>query len=260
MKIIFFDIDGTLIDHNLIMSDSTRKAIEQARTEGNVCMINTGRTYRMVGEYLKDWVEFDGCLCGCGTMITYRGKELLHQTFTREESLRIMEGLDRYGIDVILEGKFNNFMHDTEHMHTDLFKKYAVNFKDMGYGAYEEAAEQFDKFYCYIGEDPYRREFFEEFKDLLDYIDREKGFFEIVPKGFSKASGISFMSEYLSVPMEDTVAIGDSNNDLSMLQAAGLAIAMGNSSKDVLAAADYVTTDVDKDGIWNALSWIKRNR
>ena len=56
--------------------------------------------------------------------------------------------------------------------------------------------------------------------------------------------------------MEDTVAIGDSNNDLPMLQCAHTSIAMGNSSKQVLEAADYITTDVDKDGIWNALKWL----
>ena len=56
--------------------------------------------------------------------------------------------------------------------------------------------------------------------------------------------------------MEDTVAIGDSNNDITMLECVNTSIAMGNSSKAVLEMADYITTDVDEDGIWNALEWL----
>ena len=56
--------------------------------------------------------------------------------------------------------------------------------------------------------------------------------------------------------MENTVAIGDSNNDLPMLQCAHTSIAMGNSAKKVLEIADYVTTDANADGIWNALQWL----
>ena len=73
---------------------------------------------------------------------------------------------------------------------------------------------------------------------------------------YSKATAIRYITDYLKIPMEDTVAIGDSNNDLPMLKYAHTSIAMGNSSKQVLETADYITTDVDKDGIWNALKWL----
>ena len=90
----------------------------------------------------------------------------------------------------------------------------------------------------------------------MDFIDRERGFYEILPKGCSKASAIRHMAKLLQIPMEDTVAIGDSNNDLSMLKCVGTSIAMGNSTQNILDMADYITTDVDKDGIWNALEWL----
>ena len=95
-----------------------------------------------------------------------------------------------------------------------------------------------------------------DLSEILDFIDREQGFYEIVPKGYSKATAIRYITDYLKIPMEDTVAIGDSNNDLPMLKYAHTSIAMGNSSKQVLETADYITTDVDKDGIWNALRWL----
>ena len=95
-----------------------------------------------------------------------------------------------------------------------------------------------------------------DLSDILDFIEREHGFYELVPKGYSKATAIHYIAEHLNIAMEDTVAIGDSNNDLPMLKCAHTSIAMGNSSPQVLEMADYVTTDVDKDGIWNALKWL----
>ena len=56
----------------------------------------------------------------------------------------------------------------------------------------------------------------------------------------------------MGADLKDTFAFGDSRNDLEMLEAAGVAVVMGNGSKEAKEAADYVTTDLDEDGIWNA--------
>ena len=67
------------------MSESTKEAIRIARANGHICMINTGRTKRLVGENLTGQVEFDGLLLGCGTEIEYHGKQLMHKTFSMED-------------------------------------------------------------------------------------------------------------------------------------------------------------------------------
>lgn len=64
------------------------------------------------------------------------------------------------------------------------------------------------------------------------------------------------LADALGISMADTVAIGDSNNDSEMLQCAGTSIAMGNAIEAIKDMADYVTTDVTEDGIWNALAWL----
>ena len=69
-------------------------------------------------------------------------------------------------------------------------------------------------------------------------------------------SKFSKLAEKLGISMQDTVAIGDSTNDLTMLEAAGTSIAMGNSTKQILDMADYVTTDIYEDGIFHALQWL----
>ena len=131
-----------------------------------------------------------------------------------------------------------------------------LTFSNMNYGLYEDAIGRFDKFYCYAPEKWQIEGFTKEFSHILDFIDREKGFYEIAPKGFSKASAIKYIANYLNIPMEETVAIGDSNNDLQMLKCAHIAIAMGNGNDNVKGMADYVTTNVSEDGIKNALIWL----
>lgn len=98
--------------------------------------------------------------------------------------------------------------------------------------------------------------FADSFSGELDFIDRQRGFFEIIPKGCSKASAMEYIAGFLKLPMEETVAIGDSSNDIAMLKRAGRSIAMGNGTKEVRELADYVTTTVEEDGIRNALEWL----
>ena len=256
MKVIFFDIDGTLIDEQLQMLDSTKEAITRARNNGHICMINTGRTDKLVGRHISDLAEFDGYLMGCGTMITYHNQVLLHKTFGEEQSRHIIEGLRKYKIDAVLEGSENNYHDALERINTKTFYDFVIRFRDMNYGSYEEAVGHFDKFYAYVAEKAAMEAFRREYEDMLDFIDREQGFYEIVPKGYSKASGMRYLADYLHLSMEDTVAIGDSSNDIPMLEAAHISIAMGNATERVLDLADYVTTDVKQNGIWNALKWL----
>ena len=128
MKIIFFDIDGTLIcGGSELMSESTKKAIRIARANGHICMINTGRTKRLVGENLTGQVEFDGLLLGCGTEIEYHGKQLMHKTFSMEESKAILTAMKKYHVDAVCSRLFNNMFINTITVF-DTLRYYIINF------------------------------------------------------------------------------------------------------------------------------------
>lgn len=257
MKIIFFDIDGTLIENGgKLMPESAKEAIRIARANGHICMINTGRTKRLVGEDVTGQVEFDGLLLGCGTEIEYQGKSLMHKTLTLEESGRILDAMKKYHVDGVLEGHDEDFAPRGDEVYTEAFRGMAAEIEERKYASYAQALGKYDKVFVRAetpdGMDGMKR----DLSDILDFIEREHGFYELVPKGYSKATAIHYIAEHLNIAMEDTVAIGDSNNDLPMLKCAHTSIAMGNSSPQVLEMADYVTADVDKDGIWNALKWL----
>ena len=257
MKIIFFDIDGTLISGgSSLMSESTKDAIRTARANGHICMINTGRTKRLVGEDITGQVEFDGLLLGCGTEIEYRGKRLMHKTFTLEESQAILDAMKKYHVDAILEGSREDYAPRGEEVFTQAFRDMAAEIEERKYDRYANALGNFDKLYAYAQSPEGMESMKRDLAGILDFIDREHGYHELVPAGYSKATAIRYITDYLKIPMENTVAIGDSNNDLPMLKYAHTSIAMGNSSEEVLETADHITTDVDKDGIWNALKWL----
>lgn len=255
--VIFFDIDGTLVgEDGRTMPESAKRAIQRARKNGHICMINTGRTLALVGEEITGQTEFDGLALGCGTMILYRGKTLFHRVFTAEESQRIIDGLHRYQIDACLEGKENNYLEAEERILTETFRSFLRRFAGYGYDSYSAAVGRFDKLYAYADEGKRMDAFREEFGDWLDFVDRRGGYFEIMPKGCSKASAVELVARELGVSMEETVAIGDSSNDIPMLERAHVGIAMGNATEDVKRIADFVSTSVEEDGISRALEWL----
>lgn len=255
--LIFFDIDGTLIgEQSKVMLQSTKDAIQAARKNGHICLINTGRSRKLVVPEVTKLTEFDGLLLGCGTMVEYHGEVLFHKTFAVSEGEKIIAGLRKNRVDAVLEGSGNNYRDSQENVFSPVFAQFLKRFDKRGFESYEEAAGHFDKLYCYVEKPEYMSAFREEFEELLDFVDREQGFYELTPKGCSKASTMQFLAEKLGVPMEETAAIGDSNNDISMLTAAGHSIAMGNATAAVKELAEFVTTDADGDGIRNALKWL----
>lgn len=255
--LIFFDIDGTLLgEWSHVLPDSAARAIAAATKNGHICAVNTGRTRKLVEPDIAKLQQFDAFLMGCGTMITYRDKVLFHKSFSKAESEEIIDALNRHGIDAVLEGSQNNYHDKIENIRTKTFRDFVSRFTNSGYGSLQDAVGNFDKFFTYVDEVERIKNFQKEFEDRLDFVDRKRGFFEIMPKGCSKASAMEFLAGELGVSMKDTAALGDSTNDIPMLRCAHIAIAMGNAAEDVKAEADYVTTSLEEDGVWNALKWL----
>ena len=115
----------------------------------------------------------------------------------------------------------------------------------------------FDKFCIGVHKNSDFKSFSEKYSKIFTIIDRGNSFYEIVPSNCSKATGIEFLMKYFNVEKKDTIAIGDSNNDLPMLEFAGTSIAMKHSPKTVLDKSDYITDDVFGDGIYNAMKHFK---
>lgn len=256
MKLLFFDIDGTLItdDPKRILPDSTKEAIWLTREKGNMVFINTGRVFGNIEKFIQD-AGFDGFVCGCGTYIRVQDKILLHKTLTKEKCDEIAMLSRKCRVFNLYEGAVTTGIDDTLPITGDLLelKNYFEQIRKVPLTRVEEEGFIFDKFAGWYDEESDLKTFKEYITKEFDYIHRGEGFYEIVPKGYSKATGIQFLCDYFKVGKEDCYAFGDSNNDLPMLSYVPHSIAMGESNEELKKQVEYVTTGVLEDGIFNAM-------
>ena len=255
-SIIFFDIDGTLVTEDELQEipESTRTAIRLTREKGNLTFINTGRTEFNVPAAVRE-LGFDGILCGCGTYIEYHGEVLLYRTLEQDYCRNIAELMRRTGVTPVYERRDALFFDDraVQNPEVEYFRSSFLSQNIPTDRQTDDPDFSFDKFV--IWDNPradmelFRREIGRDF----DIIDRGHGFYENVPRGFSKATAIDTVLGMLGIAPENAYAIGDSNNDLPMLQAVPNSIAMGGA-ESLYPYVSYITTPIREDGIYNALS------
>lgn len=255
-KVVFFDIDGTLLDRKNEIPESTRAAIAKLRENGHLAFICSGRCRGYIQDPNLLSLGFDGIVGGCGTMIEYKGELIFCHTIDPELAEHTVRTVRKYGFRPILEGKEFLYMDDWEFGHDPYGQKLKHELGDRLRSIDAEWGKwDFCKLAC-ATEDADRETCFAELSEYYDYMIHNEAVVEIVPKGFHKGTGILEVCKLLGIDPEDTIAVGDSTNDLGMFATAGIAVAMGNGSKDAKAAADYVTTALHEDGIWNACRYL----
>lgn len=253
-RIIFFDIDGTLLDEETAtVPQSTIQAISQARKNGYICVINTGRPISTIDQKVKD-IGFDGYICGCGTYIEYHHQNIFHTELPYDLRKKVIQMTFECKIETVLEGK--NGVYFLENNYQPLICQFQQRYIDEEFnvGIYNQHdVVMFDKFAAWYDENAD----IERFKDFLEpyfeIIQRDVNFIEVVPKGYSKATGIQTLIDYLHIPLEQTISIGDSTNDLPMLSYTKESVAMGNSHPLLFDLVTYRTKHIKANGIEHAL-------
>lgn len=253
-KLLFFDIDGTLLsDTTHQVPQSAKEALKQAQVNGHLIFINTGRPYASISLEIKD-LDYDGILCGCGTYIEYHQQILFHQEISPEIIKLVITSLRKYKVAALLEGKKAVYYDpNNQHPHVAQIKN---NYTSIGMDTqhtWDDVDIHFDKFTIWHDEHSDFPALKKEMDPYFDYIERAHDFGEFVPHGFTKATGIQFLMNHLQVDHEHTYCFGDSTNDLSMLEYCQHSVAMKNSDPRIFNHVEYITTDVDDDGIANAL-------
>ena len=253
-KIVFFDIDGTLADENTCeIPKSAVKAMELARNNGHIMIVNTGRAYCAVADAIKA-LPLDGFICSCGIDIWYHGEEIFHDPLPAPLCKRLMTKAHEGKWELILENRDRMyFPKGAEYPCTFSFRRVfeSQNIPLREYDYTEDLT--FDKMVLWYPPDLPVHTFLDEFEPELSHIRRAENFLEILPVKHSKATGIDRLLEHLGFDISCTLSIGDSTNDFPMLKHTTESVAMGNSHPDVFQYCTYTTTDIHDNGIYNAL-------
>lgn len=253
-KILFFDIDETLISHKTFkIPEETKNALKKVKENGHLIFINTGRTKSLIGDDIKE-LDFDGYICGCGTYIESNNELLYVNRVNKEKHNLILESLKKYELNAVLEGE--EAIYVDENAEDDFLLS---NLRKQNYPIkpYDLENMTFNKMFIRYNDNKYIENFCEDIKEIFDYIDHGKGTRELIPKGHSKGSAIEFLINHFNIDKENTFAFGDSNNDIPMLESVTNSIVMGNGNPDLFERATFVTKHIDEGGIEHALRHFK---
>ena len=267
-KLIFLDIDGTLITAMSEPSDLTVKAVRRARENGHKVFLCTGRNMAIIGRDILD-VGFDGIISSAGGHVEVGGEVLFDSLLTEETVQECLSVFHSHGIycrietkegiytDPQMEALLRNAKPDERN--SELIRMQKEIEKGIGIQPYDKYPRQGAYKICFTS-------------TTLDAIEATKPYLgdrfvyavhvygnssscfngEIIRMGIDKGNGMDLVCRHLGMAAEDTIAFGDSMNDYGMMKFAHISVAMGNACDELKEMADIVCKNVEQDGIYYA--------
>ena len=242
--LIFLDIDGTIL-HRGEIHERTLRALSRAKACGYKVFINTGRALSIVPEKVTHDIRPDGLVCGLGAHIILDGRTIFSRTVDDKTVEKVMDFCAERSIRVMLEGENHSLSYGgSERLicpenQVFSFEDVKTRFSDVRVNKFTVMRPLTDEEKLLLG-------------DSLEVFNHPN-YSEIAIKGCTKASGVEVVARELGISRENTVAMGDSVNDLDILRAAGIAVAVGNATDEVKAVADFVSIPCSEGGVGYAV-------
>jgi Cof subfamily protein (haloacid dehalogenase superfamily) len=261
-RLLALNIDGTLLQSNGKLHRSTKEAIEYVMQKDIYVTLVTSRSFPSAKKVAK-------ALKIPSLLVTHRGayiassndKSILIKRIPEEITYEIVRFLEGFPSQIrIVHEKFS-LINKTKLTHNMLGKAVYSSSDPVFYS--HQFVESLSETLAYEQISPPKIEvYFENKDDLKDAKEALLGMFaevdveilhplrmEIVPTGVSKAAGLLYLAEHLGIRRSEMVVIGDDLDDLAMIEAAGLGVAMGNAPNALKQAADWVTRSQNENGV-----------
>jgi len=246
IKIVFFDIDGTLFKlHTNEMSSKTLETLQKLHENGIRICIATGRSPMGLPKF--EGIKFDAYLTYNGSYCYSDDITIFSNSIEKDDVKQILHNATRMGKPVTVALKSEMLSNGVD---DDLKTYMAVENLNLEVSDDFEEKVEGEVFQVMLACRP------EEYDAILKNVKHSKiatwwdKAIDIIPANGGKGMGIASMLEYYGIDKSEALAFGDGNNDIEMLQAVGTGVAMGNASEDLKVIADDICKDVSEDGIY----------
>ena len=276
MKIIFLDADGTLFHHKGYVPESAYEAIERAQKNGHKIVLCTGRQKTEIYGGMEK-IHYDAMIVGSGTCVIVNDKVVFDEGFKKDQLSFLISYLKERNIPAVFET--TNALYGTKetadelenlkkiwccHLDKEEYEKHGVVLmaNQVQIIPEEELMEhpinkisfmETDFPFSFIKKDLENQ--FNLVQSTFAPFGQEGG--EIMSKDHTKASGIDIVQKELQLNPADFISIGDGDNDFAMFEKCAYNVAMENGTPGIKEKADYITTDLESDGIYNAFKYLE---
>jgi len=258
--LIAIDMDGTLLNSDGRVSDRTRETVRLAIGSGAHVVLSTGRILRSALNHSKDLNMNKAIIAANGAIVIDEKQDIIYeQKLSKEMVAHIIEIGEKnnmyyqfYGKDVFYS---NAYLKEA----TEFYKnRDPRNSTEIGFGLIKDKEEILEDNEIDIYKFLFLDKDIEKISDVRKQLSELKDIsissswsnnVEIMHKEVSKGNSLKHLCEKMDIPRERVIAIGDNENDLSMLEYAGLSVAMGNGEEFVKSKADIITDTNDEDGV-----------
>ncbi|HHX42588.1 MAG TPA: HAD family phosphatase [Chloroflexi bacterium] len=257
LRLIALDLDGTLLHEDLTISPRVRRSLACAASAGVRLTLASGRGYPAMRRWANELAITTPLICYQGAVVVDAATcQRIYQRTFGYDTVRAVVAFVR-ARDLSLTLYVGDEIYVENKRHTDAFY-------DQWFGLPTHQVDDLltalpgepDKFLI-VGEedalDALRPAVEDAFGDQLQIVRSHRYFLEGLAAGASKGQALAWLAGELGIAREETMAIGDSGNDRSMIAWAGLGVAMGNASEEAKAVADWIAPGIDEDGVAEAI-------
>lgn len=263
IKLVAIDMDGTLLNSKKELLEETKQYFKEFHTKGTdtLLVLCTGRPETGIRPYLKDlgYLEENHYIVsqnGANIYESQTGKRIMDAFVDSEKIQKWIEFGKKHEVSVMGAGVDYYYSIDQDPTEWMEFDVNIVNGSMKRITKEESLSTDFYKLLL-LGDEEQLNEFEtvipKEWRDEFYVVRSQKYLVEVLKKGVNKAFGLEKLAAKLNIKPSEIAAIGDAANDIEMLEYAGLAIAMGNASKEVKAIADIVTDTNENNGVIKAI-------
>jgi Cof subfamily protein (haloacid dehalogenase superfamily) len=251
-KVLFLDIDGTIIKPDDSIDETTVKSIRQVQQKGIEVFLATGRPLHEIRD-LADELKVNSLIGYNGAFAIYQGKDLFQEPMKKESVKQFIDIAKKNQHELVLYTKNGNIFTDLE---ADCVKEFIVKFHLHKNEPYSPSNDYEILGMTLINLEPTDTVLY-KIDDQIHLsqvnLDGMRHCYDVIRDKVNKGIAVQFVLEHLGISKENAIAFGDGLNDKEMLMSVGEGFAMGNGHPELFQYAKHKTTTVSNAGIYNGL-------